>query len=81
MKLKRILRKGTERSYSNICFSQIGNRIASVGSAPDFQLCVWDWMQERILLKAKAFSQEVYKVTFSNYNEGILTTSGIGHIR
>ena len=34
-----------------------------------------------MLLKAKAFSQEVYRVTFSNYNEDILTTSGMGHIK
>jgi len=52
-----------------------------VGSSPDYQICVWDWMTERILLKAKAFSQEVYKVSFSNYNDDILATSGTGHIK
>lgn len=30
LRLKRILRKGTERSYSNICFSLSGDKLASV---------------------------------------------------
>jgi WD40 repeat protein len=48
MKLYRILRKGTERSYSNIAFSTSGQQFASVGSYPDYLLCVWDWKQECI---------------------------------
>lgn len=80
-KLYRILRKGTEKSYSNICFSMNGNYIGSVGSSPDYLLCVWDWLQEVIVLKAKAFSQEVYRVSFNKFNENALTTSGMGHIK
>ena len=33
------------------------------------------------MLKSKAFSQEVYKVSFSEFNENWLTTCGTGHIR
>ena len=44
-------------------------------------LTVWDWMQELIVLRSKAFSQDVFRVTFSPDNEGQLTTSGTGHIR
>lgn len=65
LKLCRILRKGTERSYSSINFSGGGDMLASVGSDPDFLLTVWEWKQERLMLKSKAFSQEVYKVSFS----------------
>jgi WD40 repeat protein len=32
-------------------------------------------------LKSKAFSQDVYRVSFSQFNENWLTTSGTGHIR
>ena len=38
-------------------------------------------MEESVVLRAKAFSQEVYKVEFSPRNPGILYTSGTGHIR
>ena len=31
--------------------------LASVGSSPDYLLTVWDWKQEQMLLKSKAFSQ------------------------
>jgi WD40 repeat protein len=81
LKLYRILRKGTEKSYSSIIFSGSGDYLASVGSEPDYLLTVWDWKQERLLLKSKAFSQEVYRVSFSQFNQNWLTTSGTGHIR
>ena len=81
LKLYRVLRKGTEKSYSCICFSGSGDMLASVGSNPDYLLTVWEWKQEQILLKSKAFSQEVYRVNFSQFNEKWITTSGTGHIR
>ncbi len=54
LKLYRILRKGTERSYSNISFSHSGETLASViyqinikvGSYPDYMLTVWFWKHE-----------------------------------
>ncbi len=33
------------------------------------------------MLKAKAFSQEIYRVSFSPYTDNVLFTSGSGHIR
>ena len=44
-------------------------------------LTLWDWRQETVVLRTKAFSQDVYKVTFSKYLKGVLTTSGTGHIK
>jgi hypothetical protein len=55
LKLYRIMRKGTEKVYSHIEFSNTGTKLASVGNAPDFNLTVWDWKIERVILKAKAF--------------------------
>ena len=84
LKLYRLLREGTEQAYSDLDFSGINNDgklLASVGSNPDYMLTVWDWKQEKIVLRCKAFSQEIYRVTFSPDNEGQLTTSGTGHIR
>ena len=37
--------------------------------------------EEAIVLRSKAFSQEVFGVTFSPFFEETLTTSGTGHIR
>ena len=44
-------------------------------------LTVWDWNKEAIILRTKAFSQEVYRVTFSPRFEGQLLTGGTAHIR
>ena len=43
LRLYRILRKGTERSYSSINFSASGTQLASVGSYPDYIISLWDW--------------------------------------
>lgn len=55
--------------------------MASVGSDPDYMLTLWDWKQEKIVLRSKAFSQDIFRVTFSVELDGQLTSSGIGHIR
>ena len=81
LKLYRILRNGTENLFSHIEFSSSGQKLASVGGNPDYTITVWDWIIEKVVLKAKAFSQEVYKVTFSPYTDDILFTCGSGHIR
>ena len=43
LNLYRILKKGAEKSYSNIVFSHDGNTIASVSNDPDYLLSIWDW--------------------------------------
>jgi hypothetical protein len=53
LKLHRILRKGTQEAYSHITFNPKGTLIASVGSSPDYQLTVWDWKREVIVLRTK----------------------------
>jgi WD40 repeat protein len=67
MKLYRILRRGTEQAYSCLRFNPDGTKLATVGSAPDFLLTVWNWKTEMIVLKNKAFSQTVFDVVFSPY--------------
>ncbi|XP_076020168.1 cilia- and flagella-associated protein 44 [Genypterus blacodes] len=77
----RILDGGAKLAYSFVDFSRDGKLLASVGSAPDFMLSLWDWRQEEVKLSCKAISQEVYRVTFSPHIPGQLTTSGSGHIK
>ncbi len=62
-------------------FNKEGNLLASVGSDPDYNLVLWNWNAETIILKAKAYSQEVFSVDFSDNFEGKLVSSGIGHIK
>jgi len=65
LKLYRILVKGTEAAYANINFSQDGEQIVSLGSYPDFQITIWDWKKQQMVLKAKANSLDVNKAAFS----------------
>lgn len=44
-------------------------------------LTLWNWKQEQTVLRSKAFSQDVFRVSFSTELEGQLTSSGTGHIR
>ncbi|PRP84994.1 hypothetical protein PROFUN_07282 [Planoprotostelium fungivorum] len=81
LKTIHILRGGTTFGYSTISFDPSGARLASVGSDPDYTLVVWNWEQQTIVLRSKAFSQDVYRVYFSPMHEGRLITSGVGHIK
>nr|XP_019590423.1 PREDICTED: cilia- and flagella-associated protein 44 isoform X2 [Rhinolophus sinicus] len=77
----RILRDGTDLAYAYVDFNNSGTLLASVGDNPDHTLTIWNWKEEQPILRTKAFSQEVFKVTFNPDNEAQLTTSGSGHIK
>lgn len=81
MRVYRILRDGTSRQFTDLAFSHNGNKLASVGGDPDYLLTVWDWRNEKIELRSKAFSQDVYKVAFSPESEDVIITAGMAHIR
>jgi hypothetical protein len=81
MTVFRILRRGTERAFADLEFDKSGEMLASVGAAPDYLLTIWKWRDEATVLHTKAFSQEVFRVSFSPHFEGRLCTSGMGHIR
>lgn len=82
MKLYRVLTGGTEMAYVHCEFSsKLGDKLVSVGSEPDYTLTVWDWMAERVILKSKAFSADVFRASFSPSEDNIIFTSGSGHIK
>ena len=81
LRLVKVLRNGTEAGYATLKFSPDGAHLATVGSYPDFMITVWQWQKEHVVLRSKAFSQEIFDVSFSPYLSGILTTCGTGHIR
>ena len=81
MRLYRILRKGTTRGYASVAFSPHNkNHLAALGCAPDYLLSVWDWRNERLLLKCKAYGQEIFSIRWGQF-PGMLTSVGVGHIR
>lgn len=55
--------------------------LASLSGEPDYTLAIWDWAKEMITWRSKAFSQDVFKVTFSSEFPDKLITSGVGHIK
>ncbi|XP_055965110.1 cilia- and flagella-associated protein 44 [Sorex fumeus] len=77
----RILRDGTRRSYASVNFDCYGHMLASVGGSPDYTMTIWEWREEQPILRTKAFSQDVFKITFNPENEEQLTTAGSGHIK
>jgi WD40 repeat protein len=77
----RVLRGGASRAFVHMAFDRHGHRLASLGAAPDYRLTVWDWRNEAVVLRTKAFSSDIWRVAFSNFAEGSLTTAGQGHIR
>jgi len=80
LKLYRILRKGADLIIAHVEFSSTGKLLASLGGAPDYTLTVWNWQQQKVVLKAKAFASEVFRVSFSPYTDDILFTSGSCHV-
>ena len=64
-----------------VCCSPDGELLASQGGDPDYMLTVWNWKEEQTVLRSKAFSQDVFRVTFSTELEGQLTTAGTSHVR
>ena len=75
LRLYRICKKGTELMYAHVEFSSSGKMLATLGGAPDYTLTVWDWLAQKVILRAKAFSQEVFRVSFSPYTDNILFTT------
>ncbi|XP_072470087.1 cilia- and flagella-associated protein 44 [Notamacropus eugenii] len=77
----RILRGGTDETYAYASFNFTGSLLATVGGYPDYTITIWNWKEEQPILRTKAFSQDVFKVTFNPENEEQLTTAGSGHIK
>ena len=42
---------------SSDLFNKNGDKMASVSTAPDYMMTVWDWESERVELHSKAFGQ------------------------
>ncbi|KAF4754449.1 hypothetical protein FOZ63_031229 [Perkinsus olseni] len=79
--LHRILRGGSERGYASVDFSPHDKtQLCTLGCSPDYLLSIWDWHSEKVLLRCKAFGQEVVRCVWGRF-PGTLVTYGVGHIR
>lgn len=67
---------GTENVFLNL-FSPNGELLVSQGGEPDHLITVWNWQKSVILLRTKSYVNDVYRVLFSPYVPGHLTTCGI----
>ena len=75
--LVKTLNGGTEHEYTALSFdTRSDNRLAAVGSSPDFTLTIWDWRLGTVLLRAKGASQTVTNLQFSRFVSGALVSSG-----
>ncbi|XP_025086571.1 cilia- and flagella-associated protein 44-like isoform X2 [Pomacea canaliculata] len=81
IRLYRILKGGALKTFSSLCFEEAGDLLASQGGEPNYMLTIWNWAQEAILLRCKAFSQEVYHAAFNPSLQGYLITCGSSHIK
>ncbi|XP_006903052.1 PREDICTED: WD repeat-containing protein 52 [Elephantulus edwardii] len=77
----RVLRDGCDLGYAYVDFNYDGTLLASVGSSPDYTFTIWNWKEEQPMLRTKAFTQDVFKVTFNPEDDEQLTTAGAGHIK
>ncbi|ETO26469.1 hypothetical protein RFI_10670 [Reticulomyxa filosa] len=75
------LSNGSEKGYSDMQFSPDGQYLASVSTSPDYMLTIWNWTYGTIILRTKAFSQDIFTVGFSPFDNNRLITCGSGHIR
>lgn len=50
--------------------------LVSQGGEPDYLITVWNWRKSAILLRTKSYVNDVFRVLFSPYVPGHLTTCG-----
>lgn len=72
---------GAELEYSCININKNRDKLCSVAASPDYTLAIWDWRKGIILLRAKAFGQDVYNAQFSYFDDTRVYTCGNGHIK
>ncbi|KAJ8927183.1 hypothetical protein NQ314_020459, partial [Rhamnusium bicolor] len=76
-----VLKGGAAKIYANMDFSPNGELLVSQGGEPDFLITVWTWLEHKILLRSKSYVNEVFRVKFSPYVPGQLTSCGLAHIK
>jgi WD40 repeat protein len=81
MEINCVLRGGSSRLYSHLDYSSDGLLLVSQGGEPDYLITIWNWPKRKILLRTKSYVNDVFRVKFSPYVPGQLTSCGIAHIK
>ncbi|ENN71887.1 hypothetical protein YQE_11424, partial [Dendroctonus ponderosae] len=76
-----VLKGGASKTYANLDFNPDGDLLVSQSGDPDYLITVWDWQHHTILLRTKSYVNDVYRVKFSPYVAGQITTCGLAHIK
>lgn len=76
-----VLNGGATLGFTACTFNQSGTYLATVAMEPDYTLTIWNWKEQKTVLRNKAFGSDVYTISFSPFNEGMLVSSGLGHIK
>jgi len=81
LELVNTIHGGAAACYSTGKFSPDGQLLASVSGLPDYWLTLWDWKTAKTVLRAKAYGQEVFDLSFLGANSERMITHGAGHIQ
>lgn len=76
-----VMNGGATLGFSASTFNLSGNFLATVAMEPDYTLTIWNWKEQKTVLRNKAFGADVYTINFSPFNDGMLVSSGMGHIK
>ncbi|XP_013116263.2 cilia- and flagella-associated protein 44 [Stomoxys calcitrans] len=62
-------------------YNSSGELFASQAGYPDFMLTIWRWEKTEVVLRSKAFQNDVLHVHFSRFNPILLVSCGLSHIK
>ena len=71
----------TTSKISTMAFDPHQNRLATVGSDPDYLITIWELQSGAPSLRSKAFSQDTYCLQFHPQLANTLVTCGVGHLK
>ncbi|KAM7351532.1 cilia- and flagella-associated protein 44 isoform 2-T2 [Cochliomyia hominivorax] len=62
-------------------YNYTGEIFASQAGYPDYMLTIWNWQKAEIILRSKAFQNDVLHIHFSQFNPILLVSCGLSHIK
>ena len=75
------LKCGAQKTFCFLNYSPSGELLASQSGESDYLLTIWNWSDERVVIRAQAHVNDVYKIIFSPYQTGLMSTCGRSHIK
>ncbi|XP_055843195.1 cilia- and flagella-associated protein 44 [Episyrphus balteatus] len=75
------LKGGAVRNFTCGTYNNNGDLIATQAGNPDYMLTIWNWQTSSIILRSKAYQNDVLDVAFSQFNPILLATCGLSHVQ